>query len=417
MNQIGVVFRYTFMSALKKKAFRISTVIILVIITILFALPRVIDLFSAGKKAEEGAAGTVARTKACYYVDETNAIAGATDVLAAKYGDTNFIAGRQSDTEAYREEIKNSDNVSMIVVTQKDGAPFISVTMKDFKSPFPAQDAADTLSKTYVANTLAAAGVDAKTAEIVQTKLPYENEYAGTMSIGGYTLGLFLTILLFFVVYYYGYGVAMSIATEKASRVMETLVVSAKPSRILLGKCLAMGVLGLLQFAGILMYGTICYLLLIPKGFMLFGAPLSLSSFTFGSTLLVILYFILGYALYSVMNSVCGALVSKIEDLNAALMPVMLITILAFYFAYFMVMANSSNIALYIAMYLPFSAPFIMPFKILNGGVGAGDILISVVIMIAAIIAVTAVSMRIYAASVLHYGKKMTLREMYKKKV
>jgi len=39
-------------------------------------------------------------------------------------------------------------------------------------------------------------------------------------------------------IYVYGYGVAMSVATEKSTRVMETLIVSAKPSRILIGKCI-----------------------------------------------------------------------------------------------------------------------------------------------------------------------------------
>ena len=40
----------------------------------------------------------------------------------------------------------------------------------------------------------------------------------------------------------------MSVASGKRlPRVMETLVVSAKPSRILVGKILGMGVLGLLQ--------------------------------------------------------------------------------------------------------------------------------------------------------------------------
>mgnify|MGYP000494293366 CR=1 FL=1 len=56
------------------------------------------------------------------------------------------------------------------------------------------------------------------------------------MDITGYILGVFMTIVMFFAVYYYGNGVAMSVAAEKTSRVMETLIVSAKPSRILAGK-------------------------------------------------------------------------------------------------------------------------------------------------------------------------------------
>ena len=76
---------------------------------------------------------------------------------------------------------------------------------------------------------------------VLSTDISYTTVPAGKMDVTGYSLGIVLTLLMFFAVYFYGYGVAMSVASEKTSRVMETLVVSAKPSRIF-GKCVAMGV-------------------------------------------------------------------------------------------------------------------------------------------------------------------------------
>src|SRR5690606_11215873 len=96
------------------------------------------------------------------------------------------------------------------------------------------------------------------------------------MDITGYSLGIVLTLLMFFAVYYYGYGVAMSVASEKTTRVMETLVVSAKPSRILLGKCIAMGVLGLIQLSLFIVTAAVGYALIVPKGFTIGGVPLAL---------------------------------------------------------------------------------------------------------------------------------------------
>ena len=151
---------------------------------------------------------------------------------------------------------------------------------------------------------------------------------------------------------------AASVAGEKTSRVMETLVVSAKPSRILIGKCLGMGLLGLCQFGGTLLFTFICWKTLIPEGFTLFGEELSLSAFTPGSALLVLLFFILGYSLYAMLNAVCGALVDKAEDLNNAMMPVMLISIGSFYLSYFTaIMGTTYDYLVNLAMYLPFSAP------------------------------------------------------------
>lgn len=160
------------------------------------------------------------------------------------------------------------------------------------------------------------AGVDEQIIAMSGVPLLSVTEIAGQMDLTGYVVGLILVMLLFFCVYFYGYGVAMSVANEKTSRVMETLVVSAKPSRILIGKVLAMGAVGLLQFLGILATAALCYTFILPEGAVLFGAPLSFAAFTPGVAALVVVYFILGYILYAVLNSVCGATVSKIEDLN-----------------------------------------------------------------------------------------------------
>lgn len=99
------------------------------------------------------------------------------------------------------------------------------------------------------------------------TDLSYSSQIVCKMDVSGYAIGILLTIIVFFAVYYYGYGVAMSVASEKTSRVMETLVVSAKPSRILLGKCLAMGVLGLVQLLAFLVVGAVCFATIVPTGF------------------------------------------------------------------------------------------------------------------------------------------------------
>jgi hypothetical protein len=99
----------------------------------------------------------------------------------------------------------------------------------------------------------------------------------------------------------------MSVASEKTSRVMETLIVSTKPSRILLGKCIAMGTLGLIQLSIFILAAALGYNLLIPDDFTISGVPLALSSFTPASALLILVYFLLGYALFAMINSVCGA--------------------------------------------------------------------------------------------------------------
>lgn len=415
MKQIMIIFGYTFRDAARKKAFVISTVIMLALILVLFSVPKMMSVFSGGDAGSGEIAGSVSeKSKKCYYIDEKNLIPQAVQVLASSFPDIEFAAAGGDGIDVFKKEIEENADLSAVVVTEQDGLPFITAVFKDFMSSVPVDAVAELLSKSYISDTLAGQGVDGDTIAFAQMQLPYASETVGSMNMSGYILGIVLTILIFFAVYYYGYGVSMSVASEKTSRVMETLIVSAKPSRILLGKCLAMGALGLCQFSGTLVFGAFCYKLLISDDFSLMGMPLSLSGFTPGTAVLIVVYFILGYSLYAVMNAVCGASVSKIEDLNSAMMPVMMTAMISFYLGYFTAITGAgSSLLQKAAMYIPFSSPFIVPFKLLNNDISSTDLAISVALLLAAIAVTAYISIRVYSASVLHYGRKLKFKEAF----
>lgn len=434
MKQIWTVFVFTLKDAARKKAFKISTFILLLVI---FAACLIVNLTSSGGESAESAAGaatagTESETASgaaeeeagqditlegvCYYVDEDAAIPGGMEALQAALPTYQVKQGDAAQLGAYRSEIAENSEVSLVLVQQTQGSPAVTVVTKDVLSGVNNSDVSDALNQQYIVNQLEAQGVTGDVAATLNFEIPVAVEIAGEMDLSGYVLGIVIVMLMFFAIYYYGYGVSMSIATEKTSRVMETLVVSAKPSRILIGKCLAMGALGLLQMAGVMLFAALCYHFLIPDNFTLMGMPLSLSSFTLTRAVIILAYFILGYALYAVMNAVCGASVSKIEDINSAMMPVVLIAMISFYLGYFTAISGSGTDSLLqqIAIYVPFCSPFIVPFKILNGDVATMDLILSLAALVVAIVLITALSIRIYTASVLHYGSRIKLKDMFK---
>ena len=413
MKQIFTVFGYTFKIAARKKAFIISTAVIMAIILVICSIPAMMLLVSGGNpdSLNEGVFYT------CYYIDEDDVIPYGEIALFEALPNTVFWVGEAEKLDEYRAMIAEKSDVSVVVVEKTDGMPKITIYTRDFMSNLStnAGTVCEVLSRKYIADTLKNDGISDETIKFTQSRLEYKTVSEKNISLSGYTMGIALISLVFFAVYYYGYGVASSIAGEKSSRVMETLIVSAPPKNILIGKCLGMGALGLCQFGGILIFAVLMMKLLIPADFSFMGESLSFEVFTPQNASLIVIFFILGYALYAVMNAVCGATVNKIEDLNTAMMPVMWISMLAFYFCYFTAMMGSNYDFLFrIAMYIPFSAPFIMPFALLNGMANTVDLLISATILIASIAAVTAVSVRIYTASVMHYGKRLKLKDAYK---
>lgn len=413
MKQILTVFAFTFKDAVRKKAFIISTIIILLLISIACAIPQAMSLLNSSDNSQPVINENIA-TNTCYYIDSDNLIPTGVKALTTNVANTVFLQGNAENIDNYKDKVKNDNSVSVIQVTKGDDAPCLNVFTTDFMSGINPDTVTNVLSKAYVTNQMLNDGVSKDTIELSQSTLACTSSIVGNMDISSYVVGFMLLAVMFFAIYYYGYGVSMSIATEKTSRVMETLVVSAKPSRILVGKCLAMGAVGLLQFVVILGYAAMCYTTMVPGDFTVMGTPINLSAFTLPVIALIILYFLLGYALYAVMNAVCGAMVSKAEDVNSAIMPVTIIAMVSFYFGCFSAIAGGEDTASKVAMFLPFSSPFIIPFKLLNSNVATSDIIISLTLLVVSIIIITAISVRIYSASVLRYGKKIKIKDLLK---
>jgi len=231
--------------------------------------------------------------------------------------------------------------------------------------------------------------------------------------MNSYISGIVISMLLFFSIYYYGYGVAMSVASEKTSRVMELLVTSTKPSKIILGKSAAMGLLGLIQLFMVVLTGTLTYKLTFPENFAIAGQVLDFSSFTPFSLSMIFIYFILGYSLYAMMNAVAGATVSKAEDVNSALMPISMISMLGFYLGYFSLAVPNSTIAI-VSSIIPFSTPFSMPSRILATDVPIWQIAASIFSLVITIVFIAWSSIKIYSSAILHYGKRLKFKDLVK---
>ena len=294
MKQVLTVFQYTFKEGIRKKAFWVSTIIIMALILLLCLAPRI---WSAFDKSEEGSQEPGGQTEVssekegiCYFIDETGVFEKHMEAFQALYPELEFKSSKTKELSALKEDVAKNEKNSILYIEDQEGVPFIHVVNTNFMKGIDAGKAGELSTKIWQAEFLTDQGVSAENIAAAQVPLGYAEEAAGEMNLTGYVLGLVMTFVMFFAVYYYGYGVAMSVASEKTSRVMETLIISAKPSRILLGKCLAMGTVGLLQMGGLLAFGLACYGILMPDGFQINGIEISLSGFGADTILVLILY-------------------------------------------------------------------------------------------------------------------------------
>jgi ABC-2 type transport system permease protein len=207
-------------------------------------------------------------------------------------------------------------------------------------------------------------------------------------------------VALFMALIVYGQSVASSVAEEKSSRVIELLLTTLPPRRLLAGKVLGVGTLGVSQLAAVCVAGLLSAQIAGGEGLPP-SAPRTVA--------LVIGWFILGFAFYSVVYAALGALVSRQEDLEATTAPVNVLLIGA-YFGAMAAIASPDGAWAQIAAFLPPLAPLIVPTRVVLGDMSAIGLVAAVTISVLATLLLIRVAAGIYERSVLRTGAPIGLR-------
>jgi ABC-2 type transport system permease protein len=207
-------------------------------------------------------------------------------------------------------------------------------------------------------------------------------------------------LLLFMALVVYGQSVASSVAEEKSSRVIELLLVTLAPRRLLAGKVLGVGALGVAQLAVVCAAGLISAQVAGGEGLPP-SAPKTIA--------LIIGWFILGFGFYSVAYAALGALVSRQEDLEATTAPVNILLIGA-YWGSMLAIGNPDGTWAQVAAFLPPLAPMVVPTRVVLGDMEAIGLVAAVTVELLAIFVLIRVAAGIYERSILRIGAPISLR-------
>jgi ABC-2 type transport system permease protein len=415
MKEFLTVLGYTFKENSRKKSFIISTIITLVLTVLIVSLPAIIKNFDNDEKNK-----TEQQTKSdepkgvVFVVDSKGILKGDLNILLGiAFSEYKFQSEAADNIDILKNKVKEEENNALLIIDEKNGVPTFDYLVKQSGSSPEPDGLSRVIKSIFVTDLLKTANVSDDVSAMAQSDVSYNVTELGKGKMNSYISTIVISMLLFFAIYFYGYGVAMSVASEKTSRVMELLVTSTKPSKIILGKSAAMGLLGLIQLFMVVFTGALTYKLTFPENFKVAGQAIDFSSFTPFSLVMIVLYFILGYSLYAMMNAVAGSTVSKAEDVNSCLMPLTMISVIAFYMGYFSLAVPSGNIAI-VSSIIPFSAPFSMPSRILATEVPIWQIVASLFSLVITIIFIAWISIKIYSSAVLHYGKSLKIKDLLK---
>jgi ABC-2 type transport system permease protein len=231
-------------------------------------------------------------------------------------------------------------------------------------------------------------------------------------------VGQVLVIFLLLAIVLYGQWVATSAAEEKSSRVVEIVISAATPFQLLGGKVLGVGGLGLVQLLSAVIPALVAFMLQGPISQAVLGGPPSAfelpQALTPGIAAAFVLFFVLGYLLYSTLYAAAGSMVSRMEDVNNVVAPMSLLGSLAYlvgvYASIGLIPADSAPV---IALsYIPFTSPYVMLSRVVAGQAGATDVAIAAAILVVTIGAALWAAARVYSAGVLMYGQAPSVRRL-----
>jgi ABC-2 type transport system permease protein len=237
--------------------------------------------------------------------------------------------------------------------------------------------------------------------------------------VTGIVLAYVGTILISLAIQMYSVGVAQGVAEEKGHHIMEILVIAATPFQLMVGKIVGIGAAGLTQMGGLVLVGISMLALQTPIKAALFGDAGSSFAINITGTsivmlLLVLLYFILSFLLYSSLYAVAGSLVTRPEEGRNAGGPITLLFMVGYIISvsFTAIPGVPDSLWVKILSYIPFWSPTLMLMRIGAGTVEWWEILLTVVLMALTIPACAWISARIYRLGVLADGQRFTLKRL-----
>jgi ABC-2 type transport system permease protein len=409
MNNFWIILSHTYLTKLKSKSFIITTILTVAIVMVISNINRIIDVFD-----QNGGKGKIA------VLDTT--------------GQLNEVFKNQ--VKLINKEIKlvafdGSQQEAEKLVKKGDYQGYIMIGYNQEKLPeatYKAMSIADSSVYTdlqtglqQVKTMLAASQINLtkkqlqKLYEPVSFKKVALEKNAKTEEQLNQARGLVYVLLfvIYFAVIMYANMIAMEVATEKSSRVMEILISSVSPITQMYAKIIGIGLLSLTQLAVLLLggYYSLKQNMSSLKGgfFDAFG----FENIPVSTIVYAVIFFILGYFLYATLAAFLGSMVSRIEDVQQMITPMSMLVVAGFMIAMFGLGKPDSPI-ITVTSYFPFFTPMIMFLRVGMLNIPAWEVLLGILVLVLTIMVLAVFGARVYRGGVLMYGKSSSFKDIKK---
>jgi ABC-2 type transport system permease protein len=213
-----------------------------------------------------------------------------------------------------------------------------------------------------------------------------------------------LGIVLWIALGIYGSQVAQGVVEEKATRIMEILLATIRPSRLLAGKVIGIGLVGLLQLTIVGVAALVAVHLTDVAAIPALGVASILGD---------LLWFLLGFLFYATAYAAVASLVSRQEEVQGAVAPISIFQITGYLLMYVTLANPTSPLAIVCSMLPPF-APILMAVRMASSAVPPWQVGLAIALLVASIGGLTWLAGRMYSNAALHLGTRVRFMEAFR---
>ncbi|HDR7736273.1 ABC transporter permease [Bacillus cereus] len=401
MRKFSYVFSFYFRESFLSKRSLITSSILFLVVFGVFALNH----FTYGKDTDKEKLSIIADSS-MFEVNEkalNNSLPSATIKIVEK-----------DSLSKLRKQVEDGEIDGLFHIKDSNGNPELIYLYKNEPNQKSLMAITNYFQQQYTNLIVNKNNVSSEIAMQLQSKVSVKAEAVKDRS-SAFGIGYIFIFILYAFMAAFGNVIAMNIASEKSSRVMEVMLSKVKPLNMMYAKILAVVTTALLQIT-ILACGIIVpYLMgwIDVNNPSVLGLHLEFSKLDTLIISMFIIYFILGYLLYALMYAAAGALVSKIEDLQSTAMPVMIFIVSSFIIGMKSLADPTGTISVY-SSYIPFFSPMVTYARIVMGEAGSLEIGITLAILVLTIIVLNFITSRIYTNGVMNYSDKLKLKDISK---
>jgi ABC-2 type transport system permease protein len=228
----------------------------------------------------------------------------------------------------------------------------------------------------------------------------------GAQEIAGFVLPFAMTMVLALGILTSSGYLMQGIGEEKESRRGEFLLSFCSAEELLAGKILGYAGVSLLQIA---VWIAIALVVIAASPFAALFAGLQLT----GLVGIAVVYFILGYFLFSVSIACAASLAPSVREAQQVSAIFSMFAVFPLIFLQFL-LADPNSLEMQALTYFPYTAPFITMVRLTLVSVPPYQIVVSMAILIVAIAILTKLAARIFRMGMLTYGKRASLADVWR---